>query len=346
MQRRLARRFSVRELAIFPSMRGRGGPTVCGVSGPTYRRYRFIVREEDQGLRLDQVLAARVPGLSRRKARVLLELGGVFVDGLRVKVAGRAVRAKQAIVANIGGSLLRASKEVGSEARAKDEADLPAFQVVYEDAEIVVVDKPAGLLTAPTPESDRGNLAWLLGQSRGEIFVVHRLDLGTSGLLVFARTKDANRLLSERVREHDFERVYTAVLEGNVGFEEQRIEAPVDGKRAVTEMRVLERLPVGASVVQCVLTTGRTHQIRIHAQGIGHPVLGDKHYGQRVAFEPPRMALHATRLGIDHPSSGERMVFESALPEDLSGWLERLRADAGADTGVEADSGTGAESGA
>src|SRR5262249_55246452 len=156
-------------------------------------------------------------GLSRRKARVVLDIGGVFVDGARTKVAGRAVRAGQVIVANVGGALERATKEAGREARARDDARRPAFRVVYEDADLVVADKPGGLLTAPTPESDRNNLAHALAQRLGRpVLVVHRIDLETSGLLVFALTDEANRILAERFREHDVERAYLAVLRGVV----------------------------------------------------------------------------------------------------------------------------------
>src|SRR5690606_10904684 len=116
------------------------------------------VTAEDAGKRLDQVLAARVPDLSRRKARVLLDIGGVFVDRARVKVASRKLRPGQVVEAHIGGALERATGEVGSAARERDSAALPRFTIVHADRDIVVVDKPAGLLTAPTPESDRGNL--------------------------------------------------------------------------------------------------------------------------------------------------------------------------------------------
>ena len=128
------------------------------------------------------MLAARVPDLSRRRARVLLDLGGVFVDGARTKMAGRLMKAGQAVVANLGGALDRATKTVGSEARARDERGLPPHAIVHEDEDLIVVDKPAGLLTAPTPESDRNNLASLLARAGGgkrAIFVVHRIDLDT-----------------------------------------------------------------------------------------------------------------------------------------------------------------------
>lgn len=288
--------------------------------------HRITVQPDDRGLRLDQLLAARIPGLSRRKARVLLDLGGVFVDGARTKVAGKQLRAGQVVVANLGGALDRASGEVGRAARARDEQALPAYVEVFRDEELVIVDKPAGLLTAPTPESDRGNLAKLLGEALGApVFVVHRLDLDTSGLLVFARTEQANRALAERFRVHDVERVYLAALRGEVAEDARTVELPIAGRRAVTHVAVVERRP-GVTLARCTLETGRTHQIRLHTRHLGHPVLGDKQHGEPSAIDPPRMALHAAVLGIVHPRTGEALRFERPWPDDLASWWAALSA--------------------
>jgi len=291
-------------------------------------RARFVVGDAEAGLRLDQALAARVPGLSRRQARVLLDIGGVFVDGRRVKVAGRPVRAGEKIVAHLGGALDRATPKTGRDARARDEARLPAHTLVFEDEDVVVVDKPAGLLTAPTPESDRNNLASLLARREGgaPVHVVHRIDLETSGLLVFAKTEDANRVLSERFRTHDLERAYLAVVAGAFPDGTHVIERPVGGKRAVTHVAVEERLGARATLLRCRLETGRTHQIRLHAQAEGHPVLGDPRYGGAPFLpRPPRMALHATLLAFVHPRTGAPLSFTSPWPPDLAAWLESFR---------------------
>jgi 23S rRNA pseudouridine1911/1915/1917 synthase len=287
--------------------------------------HRFVVPRGDAGRRLDQVLAAAIPGLSRRKARVVLDIGGVFVDGVRTKVAGRLVRPGQEIIVHLGGALDRATKETGQAARARDEARLPPFRIVHQDDDLVVVDKPAGLLTAPTPESDRQNLARALADRLGRpAHVVHRLDLETSGLLVFALTDEANRALAERFRVHDMERVYLAVLRGTLAAAEATVTEPVAGRRAVTHVSVVERFP-SATLVHCRLETGRTHQIRLHALHLGHPVLGDRRYGEPTPGDPPRMALHATVLGFLHPRTGEALRFESPWPEDLAAWLAALR---------------------
>ena len=296
---------------------------------PGPEKVSFTVGDEDAGRRLDQVLAARVPGLSRRQARVLLDIGGVFVDGRRVKVAGRAARAGEAIVAVLGGALARATGRPGRAARDEDESKLPPYAVVFEDEEIVVVDKPAGLLAAPTPESDRNNLASLLERrdSNGpRILVVHRIDLETSGLLVFAKTEDANRALSEKFRAHDLERAYLAVVAGAFPDDARVIDRPVGGKRAVTHVAVEERLGARATFLRCRLETGRTHQIRLHVQAEGHPVLGDPRYGGApISPRPPRMALHATLLAFAHPRTAAPLSFTSLWPADLASWLEALR---------------------
>jgi 23S rRNA pseudouridine1911/1915/1917 synthase len=291
-------------------------------------RASFTVTEADAGLRLDQALAARVPGLSRRRARLLLDIGGVFVDGQRVKIAGRLVHAGEKIVANLGGALDRATPRTGREARASDDARLPAFAIVHEDEDVVVVEKPSGLLTAPTPESDRGNLASQLARrpGGGPVHVVHRIDLETSGLLVFAKTDDANRVLSERFRTHDLGREYLAVVAGAFPDGTRVVERPVAGKRAVTHVAVEERLGARATVLRCRLETGRTHQIRLHVQAEGHPVLGDPKYGGApVSPRPPRMALHATLLAFAHPRTGEALSFTSPWPAELAAWLDDFR---------------------
>lgn len=288
----------------------------------------FVITQDEAGARLDQVLPARVPGLSRRRARVLIDLGGVFVDKRRVKIAGRPLRAGEKIEAHLGGALARAENKVGVAARGAEDRRLPAFSIAYEDADLIVVDKPAGLLTAPTPESDRGNLLSLLERREGmrhEVHLVHRLDLPTSGLLVFAKTEEALRALSERFRTHDLEREYLTVVAGPFPEHIKVMDQPIERRPARTHFEIVERFGTRATWLRCTLETGRTHQIRLHARALGHPVLGDRQYGQSTAFDPPRMALHARRLAFVHPGSGETLSLESAWPADLAPWLESLR---------------------
>lgn len=275
---------------------------------------RFAVAADEAGLRLDQVVPRHVPGLSRRKARAVIDLGGVFVDRARVKVAGRPVRAGQVIEVNVGGAIER-------------DEPAPTPEIVFIDDHVIIADKPAGLVTAPTPESDRGDLLDQLGRRYGEVYLVHRLDLPTSGLLVFARTRDANKRLGDAFARHDVDREYRAVAIGDVA--PQTVDRPIQGKRAVTHLGALESL-AGATLVSARLETGRSHQIRLHLAGLGHPVAGDPQHGGELArtFVPraPRLALHAAVLGFTHPASGERVRFERPVPADLEAWITRLRA--------------------
>jgi 23S rRNA pseudouridine1911/1915/1917 synthase len=290
---------------------------------------KFEVLPDDAGLRLDQVIPKHVAGLSRRKARAVIDLGGVFVDRTRVKVAGRIVKPGQVIEVNIGGALERSTS-------AREPALEP--HVVHADAHVIVVDKPAGLVTAPTPESDRGDLLDLLGKKFGEVYLVHRLDLPTSGLLVFARTREANKRLGDAFKVHDVDREYRAVVVGAVAA--QTIDREIDKRRAVTQVEPVETFPAAsgtssdaaparATLLRVRLETGRTHQIRIHLAGIGHPVCGDRAHGGEIerAFlpRPPRLALHAMVLGFTHPATGERVRFESPIPDELARWIDRLR---------------------
>jgi 23S rRNA pseudouridine1911/1915/1917 synthase len=275
---------------------------------------KFEVAADDAGLRLDQVIPKHVAGLSRRKARAVIDLGGVFVDKTRVKVAGRIVRPGQSIEVNVGGAIGR----VGETPLAP--------KIVHVDEHIIIVDKPAGLVTAPTPESNRGDLLDQLQKQFGEVFLVHRLDLPTSGLLVFARTSAANKTLGDRFKAHDIEREYRAVAVGHVTA--QTIDREIEKRRAVTHIEPVETFP-NATLARVRLETGRTHQIRIHLAGVGHPVCGDRTHGGEVerAFlpRPPRLALHAMMLGFVHPATGERVQWESPIPDELATWIARLR---------------------
>jgi 23S rRNA pseudouridine1911/1915/1917 synthase len=275
---------------------------------------RFEVTAEDAGLRLDQIIPRHVAGLSRRKARAVIDLGGVFVDRARVKVAGRQLRAGQVVEITIGGALDRAGS-IAAE-----------LVIVHADDHIIVVDKPAGLVTAPTPESDRGDLLDLLGRRFGEVYLVHRIDLPTSGLLVFARTRAANKQLGDAFKAHDVDREYRAIAIGTVAA--QTIDRPIDDRRALTHVTPIEPLR-GATLVAARLETGRTHQIRIHLAGLGHPIAGDRAHGGELErlFQPrpPRLALHAHLLGFTHPATRERVQFTSELPDDLRTYVTLVR---------------------
>lgn len=280
---------------------------------------RFVAEEADRGVRLDKLLAARVPGLSRGGARDLLDRGAVWVSGRRCKIASKTLLPGEAV--EIGAPLPR-------EDAPRREAPAPPLVVVLEDEELVVVDKPHDAITAPTREGDRGTLAWALGKREGRpVFVVHRLDLGTSGLLVFAKTARANAALAEAFRVHDVTREYLALAHGaaDAPFE---VDEPIDGRRAKTSFAPEERAGP-CTLLRATLETGRTHQVRIHAASRGLPLVGDKRHGDpardRQIPRPTRLFLHATRLGFRHPTTGAAIDLTSPLPPELEVLLQRLR---------------------
>lgn len=284
----------------------------------------FRIPPEAEGLRLDQCLARYVPGLSRRTARVALSIGAVFVDRKRVKVASRSVRPGQQITVHLKGAFERAL----AQSSALEAAPLPELApiVLHEDEELVVLDKPAGMLAAPTPESDLNNVqAWLQQRAprHSRVYVVHRIDLHTSGVMVYAKTERANRHLSELFRRHDLRRCYAVFAEGQVNWADQLVELPLHGRRAVTRFQREAQFPRFAHL-RAELETGRTHQIRLHLLALGHPVLADARYAKRRPWHPARLALHAMLLEFHH-LDGRLHHFETPLPDDLATWLQGQR---------------------
>lgn len=285
------------------------------------------------GERVDRAVAL-LTGLSRAAVAEL-------VAGGAVRLAGRTVTARATRVEQ--GSVL----EVDVEPRRAEPALVPErleIEVVHADEHVVVVDKAAGVVVHPGAGNARGTLVQGLlarypdlasvGQP-GRPGVVHRLDKGTSGLLVVARTSPAYESLVAQLAGRTVDRRYAALVWGHPQPPRGMVDAPVGrarrdptrmavssaGRPARTRYRVRRRFsgPEPAALVECRLETGRTHQIRVHLAAIGHPVVGDGRYGgRRGSVGAPRPCLHAERLGFDHPGSGERMVFESPLPADLA----------------------------
>jgi len=236
---------------------------------------------------------------------------------------------------------------------------MQAYELLYEDDHILVVNKPAGLLTIPDRFGNKDSLVSALERHYGKVFVVHRLDRETSGVLCFARTEAAHRHLSIQFERHAVDKYYHVLVEGIVHHEEGEIDKPIGehpavsgkmaivshGKPSLTFYRVLERFK-RYTLVEALLKTGRTHQIRVHFQSIGYPLAIDPLYGRKSAFflsevkgktyksgkfssdERPlmdRTSLHASRLRIDHPDSGERLEFKAELPKDFQAVLNQLR---------------------
>ena len=221
----------------------------------------------------------------------------------------------------------------------------PELRIVHLDEQLAVVDKPAGLVVHPAPSHRGPTLVDQLGEILGggadpeRPGIVHRLDKGTSGLLVVARDDETHAALQAAVRRRDVERVYLALAGGRLGSRTGTIDAPIGrasrqrtrmavsgaaSRQARTHFEVLELLAL-ESYLEAKLETGRTHQIRAHFAAIGHPLTGDLTYGGAERYGLERQFLHAHRLAFEHPLSGERLAFESPLPADLAAALEAAR---------------------
>ena len=300
------------------------------------QRIREKVEEQDAGARLDQFLAGRT-GLTRSRVLQLVEQGCVCVDGAASGKAGLKLRAGQEV-----------EMEVPSAKPAQVEAQDIPLSILYQDADIAVVDKPCGMVVHPAAGNEDGTLVNALlyhldglsgigGEMRPGI--VHRLDKDTSGLLIVAKNDRAHLSLCAQFKERTMEKHYLALATGRMREERGRIDAPIarhpmdrkrmavvaGGREAQTEYRVLEWLR-GASYLDVHLLTGRTHQIRVHMQHIGHPLVGDPIYGAKhPAIRADRLMLHAHTLRVRHPSTGEEMTFTSEPPADFSSVIQKLR---------------------
>lgn len=297
----------------------------------------WVVPENNGRNPLDRTLRTLLGGESWGKVRRLIETGKVRLDGEVVREATCPTRPGQTIKLSLS-------------APRSPENRLDDSVIAYLDAHLVVVHKPAGISSVPYDENERGALSELVtrllnrkdGARRGELGVVHRLDKETSGLLLFSRTLAAKRELKNQFRFHTVRRRYWALAHGSVRSTtiESRLVAdrgdglrgstdnPRLGQEATTHVRALEPLR-GATLVECRLETGRTHQIRIHLSEAGHPVLGERVYVRRYdgpELAAPRVMLHAFELGFEHPITRAPLCFESAMPEDMSRVLAGLRA--------------------
>jgi 23S rRNA pseudouridine1911/1915/1917 synthase len=288
----------------------------------------LTVPSDCAGLRLDQVLARLLPEHSRSRLAQWVKEARVSVDG-----AAAAPRAKM-----WGGERLHVDPAPSRDALAHLAQDIP-LAVVYEDAALLVIDKPPGLVVHPGSGNWEGTLLnALLMHAPGvaevpRAGIVHRLDKDTSGLLVVAKTLTAQTDLVRQLQARTVRREYTALVHGRVA-RDGRVEAPIGrhpvkrtrmavvprGKPAVTHYTVTARY-ADATLLHCRLETGRTHQIRVHLASVGHPLVGDPVYGPRAGRSTPRafprQALHARKLGLVHPVSGREMVWEAPLPADM-----------------------------
>ena len=290
----------------------------------------LTVPPEGAGERLDAFLAA--PLGSRARAQRLIDQGRVTVDG--------APRPKRHLLD--AGALVMVSEP--EEQAPLECAPSAVFAVAWEDEHLFVVDKPAGLVVHPGRGNRTGTLAQALvgagaagGDDPARAGIVHRLDRDTSGLLLIARTEDAHRALRAQLRERAVQRRYVALVDGRPPARSGTIDAPIGRDRRVrtrnstdtdtprearTHFTVQRELP-GSTLLAVTLETGRTHQIRVHLQAIGHPVCGDRDYGRAGAYGLDRQFLHAAALSFVHPATGAQVRVESPLPADLAAALDR-----------------------
>jgi 23S rRNA pseudouridine1911/1915/1917 synthase len=317
------------------------------------RTFERVVSEKMRGHRLDHFLLESGIGLSRNQASGLIGLGNVLVNGRPAKPSYK-VKPDDHVTASFE-----------TEAPFTVEPEAIPLRIAYEDSEVVVVDKPPGIVVHPARGHSQHTLVNALLHHCGDLpagatgkirpGVLHRLDKDTTGLLVFAKTDESLTNLGRQVEARKFTREYQAVVWGDLGLETGTIDAPVGrsslnrkrmavtpfaSRTAVTRFETVQRFGI-ATLVKVRLLTGRTHQIRVHMTHYGHPVVGDPEYGGRSrevvrcradvpVFEQmlevmKRQALHAARLGFWHPQTGKYIEFNSPLPEDMAQLLTYLR---------------------
>jgi 23S rRNA pseudouridine1911/1915/1917 synthase len=309
--------------------------------------HTFTVADDADGTRLDRFLVSVLPVRSRSQIQRLIK------DG-QVQVAGRDAKPNQAVKAG-----QEVSVEILEPVDAQPEAEALPLSILYQDRDLIVVDKPAGMVVHPAAGHASGTLVNALlhwvddlsgigGEKRPGI--VHRLDRGTSGVMVAAKHDKAHEELARQFRDREVEKEYLALVWGVVQAG-RRIDAPIGrdpvnrkkmsararrSREAVTRIVRAEHLHPALTLAQVAIHTGRTHQIRVHLSAIGHPIVGDPLYGGihrrvpgdlKAVTRLERPFLHAARLAFKHPSDGRRMEFESPLPEDLQRVLDELCRD-------------------
>lgn len=299
---------------------------------------KILVTSEYENERVDKVIASEADTLSRSFVQKIIKDQEVTVDGKIVK-AGYKVSEGEEILFSV-------PEKIEPEILAQD---IP-LDILYEDSDVLVVNKPKGMVVHPAAGhySDtlvnaimyhcKGNLSGINGILRPGI--VHRIDMDTTGALVVCKNDLSHQCLSEQLKEHSITRKYRAIVHGELKEMEGTVDAPIgrdpnnrkkmcintaNGKRAVTHFKVLKQLK-GYTYIECQLETGRTHQIRVHMTSIGHPLIGDEVYGNRSCkFKLQGQTLHAMILGFIHPSTNEYVEFEAPLPEYFQHLLDVLQ---------------------
>ena len=303
----------------------------------------FVAKCEDSKERID-AFVSRECDISRAMAQKLIESGCVLINGTKCQKNARLAQGDNVSV------------EIPKAAPLDVVAQNIALDIVYEDSDVIVVNKPKGMVVHPAAGNPDGTMVNALLYHAGDSLsgiggvmrpgIVYRIDKDTSGLVVIAKNDMAHMALSEQLKDHSLYRVYNAVIIGNLKEDKGTIDAPIGrslrdrkkmavvagGRDAVTHYEVLRRYE-GFCLVKCILKTGRTHQIRVHMAHVGHPLLGDEVYGNgKNKFECQNRSilggqcLHAAEIGFIHPRSGEKMNFRTELPEYFKCILDKLEA--------------------
>ncbi len=300
--------------------------------------YSFTVSEENSGVRLDKYLVEALDGFTRSAVQKLIDGGGAEVNGLALSKNYKLRGGDKITVTVPDAKPLEVLPE-----------NIP-LDIVYEDSDLLVVNKPKGMVVHPASGNYEGTLVnALMYHCKGSLSgingvirpgIVHRIDKNTSGLLIVAKNDLAHLGLASQIKDHSFTRAYEAVVYGNVKEESGTVNEPIgrsvkdrkkmavtlkNSKAATTHYKVIKRYD-GFTHIRCELETGRTHQIRVHMAYIGHPVAGDEVYGPKKVIKGLNgQCLHAKQIGFVHPRSGKYMEFESELPPYFTSFLNKLR---------------------
>lgn len=303
-----------------------------------WKIHRLTVGSDNEGQRLDQYLAGAIADMSRTQARKFIDIGGVHLDGRRVRSCSRSVKKGEQI-------------ELYQDHLSLEPFRLTCEDILYRDKYLIVLNKPAGIDTQPTHARFKGTVYEALQvllqdpfrpQQKPELGMVQRLDRGTTGLMVFSTHQNSHRGLTKIFMEHQADKRYLALVEGapekNAGEirsflarsrKENKVASVLHGgKEAITRYSVLNQFSQ-TSLVELELLTGRSHQIRAHMAESGCPLLGDSRYGGPLEFDGIRLdrpLLHAVKLAFPHPVSGEPLSFELPMPQDMQSLIEQLKA--------------------
>lgn len=296
----------------------------------------LITEEKDIDIRIDKFLSDKIPGKSRSYVQGLIEAG-------RVKVGNKIVKNNYKIKLND-----TISVDIPKPVNLEVKPEKIELDIMYEDEDVIVVNKPQGMVVHPAVGNYSGTLVNALLNHCTDLSgingvirpgIVHRIDKDTSGVLVVAKNDNSHHRLAEQLKDHSMKRLYNALVEGILKNDEGTIDAPLarhpverikiavvqNGRKAVTHYKVLERFK-NTTLIECRLETGRTHQIRVHMSYIGHPLVGDPVYGyKKQKINAEGQLLHARVLGFIHPTKGTYMEFESPLPEYFQKVILNLR---------------------